>query len=170
MDIPREKLVQNCPIQKKCEWTFKYYSTFNSYKLPVFRCNTCGLETIHTDESIEYEKLYGGEYYKGGSEYTYRDERETEKFDAYVWDARIQNIQKFIKTGNFLDVGCSFGGFLSRAKLKGFQVYGVEVSEYSAEYAKKRGIEVFQGNFLNSNFEKESFDVITLVEVIEHLE
>lgn len=115
--------------------------------------------------------MYDESYYSGRSEYSYKDERKTEKFDAYVWDARLRNIQRFKKNGNFLDVGCAFGGFLERAKLAGFNPYGIEVSPYSAAYARKRGFPVVQGNFLEAveEYKDNFFEVITLIEVIEHL-
>ncbi|MCB1193320.1 MAG: class I SAM-dependent methyltransferase [Leptospiraceae bacterium] len=169
MDISCEKLKENCPIDKSCEWNFLYNSAYNSYNLPIYRCNQCNLQAYPPKEELDLKQLYSENYYKGTSNYTYKDERETEYYDSYVWDARIKNIRKFQNKGNFLDVGSSFGGFLSRAKRLGFSPYGVEVSEYAATYCEKRGIPVFKGEFLNSDYPKEFFTVITMIEVVEHL-
>lgn len=170
LDISSSQLKEECPLDKSCNWKFLYNSKFNDYNLPIHKCQTCGLETIHPKKLDSLEKLYTEDYYKGTSNYTYIDERETEKYNAYVWNARIHNIKKFVQKGNFLDIGSSFGGFLNRAREFGFSPYGVEISKYASDYCTKRDIPVFQGNFLNSQFDENFFDVITMIEVIEHLE
>lgn len=123
-------------------------------------------------KNADYEKMYSEDYYSDNNktDYNYKDERLTEKFDSYVWDARIRNIQKYVKTGNFLDIGSSFGGFLKRAQRAGFTVQGVEISPYSSEYAEKSGIPTVNSNFLNADLPKDHYNVITMVEVIEHLD
>ncbi|MCX7997676.1 MAG: class I SAM-dependent methyltransferase [Leptospiraceae bacterium] len=160
--------VNDCPFKdKNCKWRFLFFSKYKDYNLPIYQCH-CGLQTIHP-KSNEVQELYNEAYYTGKAEYSYKDERQTEHYDAYVWDARIRNIQKFVPTGNFLDIGCAFGGFLARTKEFGFTPFGVEISSYAAEYAKKRGIQVYSGNFLDIDLPENFFQVITLVEVLEHL-
>lgn len=114
--------------------------------------------------------MYNSGYYSGASNYYYHDERKQEVYESFVWDARIRNIKKFVPKGNFLDIGSSFGGFLNRAKMAGFEAFGIEISEYSAQYANERGIRTYNGSLIEADFPEEFFDVITLVEVIEHLE
>lgn len=172
LDISSQEIKESCPLKKEnCRWHFLYHSDYRSYNLPVYRCESCGIQTLIPKPEQDLEEMYSENYYLGKSEYAYKDERRTEKYDAYVWDARLRNIQRFQKTGNFLDVGCAFGGFLTRAKVFGFQPFGIEVSPYSAGFARERGLEVVQGNFLDSvsKFSDDFFQVITLIEVIEHL-
>ena len=170
LDIPDHELKNNCPLDKNCDWCFLYTSTYNYYNLSIYKCNTCDLQTIYPKGKFDIKAMYNASYYSGAANYSYIDERKNEKYESFVWDARIRNIKKFKTEGNFLDVGSSFGGFLNRAKLFGFQPYGIEISEYSARYANDRGIPTFNGSVLEADFPDESFDVITLVEVIEHLE
>ena len=115
------------------------------------------------------ESLYGEDYYSGKSAYAYEDERKTERFHAHVWDARLTTISRYVSSGRFLDIGCSFGGFLNRARHYGFEPSGVEISPYSASVTRKRGIPVFEGDFLDAHFSDAHFSVVTLIEVIEHL-
>ncbi|MDX1957934.1 MAG: class I SAM-dependent methyltransferase [Leptospiraceae bacterium] len=170
MDISSKEIIGDCPINSNCDWKFLYKSEFNQFQLPIYRCNTCGLQAQFPIPSQNLESIYNEEYYTGKSEYKYKDERKTEKFDTYVWDARLRNIKKFIASGNFLDIGASFGGFLARAKFFGFTPFGVEVSKYSAEYAKQRGIKIYNTEFLKADLEENFFDVVTMIEVIEHLD
>lgn len=169
MDLSRREIIYSeCPLDGDCAWEPLYTSSFGGFQLPIRICKTCGLQAQFPRP--EPESLYTEEYYTGKQDFSYRDERDTEKFDRYVWFARLRNIMKFKSSGNFLDIGCSFGGFLECAREKGFVPYGVEISPFAAGKAEARGFKVWQGQFLDADLPENFFDVITLVEVIEHLE
>jgi SAM-dependent methyltransferase len=69
-----------------------------------------------------------------------------------------------------LDVGGGDGHFIHCAEGLGFDCTGVEPSELLSEYAasKVRG-RIVRGYYEKSLFPKESFDVITFIQVVEHL-
>ncbi|MFW6365751.1 MAG: class I SAM-dependent methyltransferase [Spirochaetota bacterium] len=112
--------------------------------------------------------LYSSDYYGGTAEYAYTDERIDEPYNACVWDARINKIRSWVSSGRFLDIGCSFGGFLVRAS-RYYTPYGIEISAEAAAYAENRGITVHTGSVYDCPFEEDSFAVATMIEVIEHL-
>ncbi|MCX8122708.1 MAG: class I SAM-dependent methyltransferase [Spirochaetes bacterium] len=120
-------------------------------------------------ESIS--KLYQEGYYTGKADYTYYDERKAEQYAKFVWDARLKTIRKYVAAGNFLDVGCSFGGFLNAAS-KYYTVYGIEPSHYSAKYAQRRfGKDYIHcGTLSDHPFAHNTFSVITMIEVLEHIQ
>lgn len=69
-----------------------------------------------------------------------------------------------------LDIGCGTGYFLQAAKERGMMVSGIEKDEKARESATIRsGLTVNDGDSL-WKIENESFDVITLWHVLEHLE
>jgi len=68
-----------------------------------------------------------------------------------------------------LDVGCGVGNLLQRAKEWGFAVTGIEPGP-GAIVARSRGFQVIRSNFEDSNLAAESFDVVVLNHVIEHLQ
>jgi 2-polyprenyl-3-methyl-5-hydroxy-6-metoxy-1,4-benzoquinol methylase len=71
--------------------------------------------------------------------------------------------------GRLLDVGCSVGVFLDAARRRGWDAYGVEVSQDTAAVARARGLNVHTGTLADSSFPPRFFDVVTLWDVIEHL-
>jgi 2-polyprenyl-3-methyl-5-hydroxy-6-metoxy-1,4-benzoquinol methylase len=74
------------------------------------------------------------------------------------------------RAARVLDVGCSAGLFLKRARDAGFAVSGLEMSPRSVEYARDTlGLNVQQGAIEDADFADGSFDIITLFDVIEHL-
>jgi 2-polyprenyl-3-methyl-5-hydroxy-6-metoxy-1,4-benzoquinol methylase len=69
-----------------------------------------------------------------------------------------------------LDVGCAGGAFLVAARDYGFTVTGVEPSHWLADSGRTQyGLDIHQGILSPGLFPDESFDVITLWDVIEHV-
>jgi SAM-dependent methyltransferase len=73
------------------------------------------------------------------------------------------------RRGKVLDVGCAVGSYLVDLKKDGWDAYGVEKSGFAADLAGKRGLKVFRGEFEKTDFPPDTFDVITMRSVIEHL-
>jgi len=80
-------------------------------------------------------------------------------------------IKKFIPEGKILDVGCATGEFLNVAREFGYVVEGLELSKWSSDIARSKGIKIYR-SLLKSIASKNSkkYDVITLFGVIEHFE
>ncbi len=115
------------------------------------------------------KNLYNESYYTGIAEYSYYDERDAENYSRYIWKKRLQKIKQFVNEGNFLDVGCAFGGFLKTAS-EYFTPFGIEFSEYSVKQAKAVfGKNIHAGSLEDNPFKKKFFSVITMIELIEHL-
>ena len=67
-----------------------------------------------------------------------------------------------------LDVGTGCGFFLVSAKMKGWEVKGIEPSVQSTEVARlQNNLDVFPGT-LQEYYEKGQFDAITLINVLDH--
>lgn len=86
----------------------------------------------------------------------------------YVTDRwEFEFAQEFIGDGDeVLDVGCGDGDFLSMTR--GARKVGLEFNETAAERAIARGLEVSRTGL--ESVPDSSFDVVTLFQVIEHLE
>jgi 2-polyprenyl-3-methyl-5-hydroxy-6-metoxy-1,4-benzoquinol methylase len=73
-----------------------------------------------------------------------------------------------ISSLSLLDIGCGNGDFLLLCRDKGFKIAGVERSEAAAELCRKRGLNSVYVKELGDL--KDTFDIITLFDVAEHLE
>ena len=80
----------------------------------------------------------------------------------------IEVIHGYVSPGRVLDIGCAFGFFLDVASENGWETYGVEISEYAARHIGDRH-NVSIGELSEAKFPDNSFDLITLWDVIEHV-
>lgn len=93
-----------------------------------------------------------------------------EKAYQFVKSIALKNKIKLINSqsskGRILDIGAGVGDFLSIAKNDGWQTIGIEPSDKAKNIAKKKGVS-FVENL--SELESNSFDVITMWHVLEHV-
>lgn len=72
--------------------------------------------------------------------------------------------------GALLDVGCGDGSFLRKAAARGWRARGIDFDEAAARAAREKGVEVDCGGLVEAGYEANSFDAVTLNNVIEHLQ
>src|SRR5260221_6475924 len=84
---------------------------------------------------------------------------------------RLKLLERLLgRRGSLLDVGCAAGFFMAEAKQRGWTPVGVEISPHTAQYAREHfGLVVHQSDLLSLDLPPNSFDVVSLWEVIEHL-
>jgi ubiquinone/menaquinone biosynthesis C-methylase UbiE len=81
-------------------------------------------------------------------------------------------LEKLIKTPKpwrLLDVGCHIGVMLEIAQERGWDAVGVEPSTWAATRARERGLNVINATLANAHLAPNSFDAVTIWDVIEHL-
>jgi 2-polyprenyl-3-methyl-5-hydroxy-6-metoxy-1,4-benzoquinol methylase len=93
-----------------------------------------------------------------------------EKMYQFVKSIALKNKLNLINSesqrGKILDIGAGVGDFLSVAKKDGWEIIGVEPSEKAKAIAKNKGVTFVES--LN-DLENNSFDVITMWHVLEHV-
>ena len=143
----------------------------------IVQCNKCGFVYVNprlTQEAIN--KLYDKDYFLGegfDKSVQYKNEFEelSDKDDLSDWDA--STIKKLLQTdeqtSKLLDIGCGMGLFLLKAKKIGFEVEGIELSPFAAEFVRSKGITVRDKSIYEEKLPENYYDAISMKEVIEHL-
>lgn len=83
--------------------------------------------------------------------------------------SKAKLVQRLSKGKSILDIGCATGEFLIACKQKGFIVYGVEPNEKAREVALENHKLVINDLSFLDECESNSFDVITMWHVLEHV-
>jgi 2-polyprenyl-3-methyl-5-hydroxy-6-metoxy-1,4-benzoquinol methylase len=66
-----------------------------------------------------------------------------------------------------LDVGCGYGYFMQLASERGWKVHGVEIMDKGCQYIERQlKLPVYKGNLVEADYEPDSFDVISLLDVL----
>ena len=127
-------------------------------RVDLVGCPSCGLRW--TDPRISMGAVLD----------LYRENREAHwEAEGRNWSDYVTALTPFLGgTGEALDVGCYTGEFLSRLSGE-WRTHGIEPIPYAAQVASGRGIRVHPGTIDDAEFPPESFDLITLWDVIEHL-
>ena len=133
----------------------------------VVRCEQCWL--LFVNPQPEWEELVKAyDFYSGtkAAETAPNQEISNERIFR-----RVKLLKNIASSKNALDLGCGNGGFLFSLRQAGVKCRGVEASSRLAGLARGKGLEVFTGTIENfcRDSENESFDLVTMWEVIEHL-
>ena len=81
----------------------------------------------------------------------------------------VQNPKSKVQSPKLLDVGCGTGGNLEMLEKFG-AAEGVDVSDDALEFCRSKNLTVHKGLAEKLPFEDESFDVVTALDVVEHLD
>lgn len=84
--------------------------------------------------------------------------------------AKLTHIPEWVEGGVLLDIGCSWGRYLSGMRELGWEVHGVELNQASVSFAQNKLClnNVKQGLIDNVELPKKSYDVIHGSMVLEH--
>jgi 2-polyprenyl-3-methyl-5-hydroxy-6-metoxy-1,4-benzoquinol methylase len=109
--------------------------------------------------------------YKEGFESKLSSQPSTIKSDGFK--PYLDIFAKYRQTNRMLDIGCFTGSFLVAAKNQGWKVEGTEISEPAAKFAQdEHNLSVYVHNLETGigPLPTDTFDVITLFDVIEHVQ
>ncbi len=81
--------------------------------------------------------------------------------------------EKILPSSNYkvLDIGCAGGAFPKAVNDLGFQVVGVEPSRFLCDFGRKEyGLDIRSGTLHEQQFKDNEFDIVSMWDVIEHLD
>ena len=161
--------VNGCPVcnsEKQCPLRYKKHDYL------IYRCEECTAMFVRPIPcKKELTSIYTDEYFQRGRKY--QDFKELDRSNpCYQSDIiKLEVLKRYRPDGRILDVGCALGGFLKIAQDNGYLVSGVEVSKHACSQAKdKWQLDVINSDLPSAKLPCEHYDIITLWDVIEHLD
>jgi len=124
----------------------------------IYRCLDCGfLQCSSVGDIVHfYEKL---------KDYSYEMSRMARSLQA---KRILSTIGKYKPNGRLLDVGAGSGILVEEAINLGYGAEGIEPSKWLVQKAKEYNLSVYLGTLPNIKI-KGLYDVVTLIDVIEHV-
>jgi 2-polyprenyl-3-methyl-5-hydroxy-6-metoxy-1,4-benzoquinol methylase len=166
--------ISKCPVCEKEEFGLFLNCldyTVSRETFSIVQCNSCNFKfTNPRPETSILGNYYNSDDYishsntsKGFVNTAYQTIRK------YTLLKKLQLISKFYKTGNLLDIGCGTGEFLNTCKNAKWKTVGIEPDNKTREIAsQKYSLEIYPENQLK-DFKNESFEIITMWHVLEHV-
>jgi 2-polyprenyl-3-methyl-5-hydroxy-6-metoxy-1,4-benzoquinol methylase len=135
----------------------------------VFRCSECSLGSA-VKEDFDPRAFYVGDYFDGTLEDGYADYLGSERVLRNEFQRVVGFIRRMIPSGTLIEIGAAYGFFLMEARGH-YQVYGIEIAEEAAEFARARGLDVRTGILTRQILEEIGpIDIAVMLDVIEHLQ
>ncbi|MEK7449980.1 MAG: class I SAM-dependent methyltransferase [Planctomycetota bacterium] len=136
--------------------------------LNIVRCRDCGLVYVNPRPTPEQLVRFYEQYFPPASENLWQKQMK------YIFQKEgrriIEAMADKTKAVDVLDIGCGMGFFLSLLKKENYRCYGIEISPTAADFARRHlNLNITQNTLLESGFPDNSFDVITLWYVLEHV-
>jgi 2-polyprenyl-3-methyl-5-hydroxy-6-metoxy-1,4-benzoquinol methylase len=157
------------PPLKKCGLCgsgdlFPYHVDFNGIR--ISRCVGCGAQFMNP----QYTDRYLARYY---SQYAWEEIKELKLEESlqsghHFYLSLVEKARP--QKGKLLDVGAGAGGLLVAAKERGWSPTGYDVNGKITRMASKQWkLPYVFGDFTKIKWKPESFDAVTLHQVLEHL-
>jgi 2-polyprenyl-3-methyl-5-hydroxy-6-metoxy-1,4-benzoquinol methylase len=141
----------------------------------IVRCGSCNLNFLNPRPVPEdIGKLYRSDYYSN---------KVCREMAFSGFEASVSNI-KYYKPYGFdmlaeqvslegkraLDIGCSYGKWVYWMSNAGAEAVGIDLAEQCVRWGKEKlGLDLRQGSISDINEPDSSFDVITMIDLIEHI-
>jgi SAM-dependent methyltransferase len=155
--------------------------SFQDFSPNYLECAACrtllsksGLRQEEIPVGKDEQAYYGRKYWLSGMA------AEDKGFPDIITRARTELVERNLywlnallsyrpSGGRLLEVGCSHGGFLALARCAEFDPTGIELSPWICKFAQKTfGVSVLCGPVEELDLPKSKFDIVALLDVLEH--
>jgi 2-polyprenyl-3-methyl-5-hydroxy-6-metoxy-1,4-benzoquinol methylase len=163
----------NCPLcgSKEQKLLFKskdFRLKAQQERFGVVRCQKCLFIFLNPrPRQVDIAGFYPSAFYKE------KDLAYNKAFDVFLrmnQNSVIGFLQDRKPSGRLLDIGAGTGLFLERMESRGYDVYGVEISENAKDhFSTSLKPKIYDRNLEECGFKESSFDIITMFQSLEHV-
>ncbi|MGH9412752.1 MAG: class I SAM-dependent methyltransferase [Terriglobales bacterium] len=157
--------LDGCPFCRSLQTRVICLRTHVDRSWALARCSACGLHfTTPPPQLSDLARFYACGYHTGLCHPGVAERVFGRKFSRYcAW------IRQFVRSGRSLDVGCSTGLLPRLLQQSGFAAEGIELNSESAAWGRAHyGVVIRNQPIESGEYEPESYDLVTLTDVLEH--
>jgi SAM-dependent methyltransferase len=137
---------------------------------PILECQICGHRSTRIDTPTEthIEENYDNDYFFFRGKTGYPDYLKEKDILIKHGKSYAKIVDRILKPGRVLDVGCASGFILKGFADWGWQAKGIDPNQKMVDFGKTElGLDLEKG-YLESYAGPEKYDLITLIQVIGH--
>lgn len=155
-----------CPV---CGDASVAYAKKNGYDF--WRSPACGTLFVWPFLKMPPQEIYQQDYFEGAhGGFGYADYDADKAVLERFFKAFLKRLATWLPSkGRLLDVGAATGHFVGLAQEAGWQAEGIDVSAHGVALGKAKGLKMERATLDDYNAPPESFDALTLWDVIEHV-
>jgi len=159
----------NCPLCGGKEHRVFY----NNLGIDILSCRSCSFMFSHPmPDDRDLKKIYDEDYFicDHADQMSYDNYFEEEAAIRKSSVKRLKRMSKYTVKGRLFDVGCAVGYFMDTAKNLGWEVEGSDISSFCIKHATEElGLKAYEGTLPELRLKSNSYDVVTMWDIIEHL-
>ncbi len=135
----------------------------NNLNCRIVKCRRCGLVYANPREATAlladiYREVEDDKYL----------EQKPAKDASYRWN--LNRLERYVRGGRLLDVGCGHGFFLSLLEPARWERLGIEPAHAAARYGRERlGLDIKEVFLADDDLPAGYFDAVTMFHVMEHV-
>lgn len=150
---------------------FEYRTSEDTFL--AVQCRSCGLVYLNPRPEVsEFERIYPANYH--AFDFSEEDFGLVHKIRSRLEAKRLLALCRDLSDeARILDVGCGDGFHLNLLKKygrKSWTLEGVDIDRRAAEMAEKSGLKVHVGTIERLDLPKNHFDLLLMIQTIEHVE
>ena len=163
--IDKTETLTNCPLCNCNSIELIKEEEWYGEKLEISRCLHCTVAFTSTRFTEEY---YRNKYFNkdmmieehklSNKEYNLISDRQNKHI--------IRTVKSIKKSGKWLDIGCGRGNLLNLASKANYDCFGLDI--YCNDFIENENIKFYQQELLDFDYNNKSFDIISMVDVLEH--
>jgi SAM-dependent methyltransferase len=158
-----------CGSQRLARVALRY--EWQGIAFPAARCRECGMLFLRIQPAgATLARMYSAEYFVEDFRCGRSAAGATDEAAFRVENnGLLDGFEPWRGEGRLLEVGCATGLLLKRAGERGWRAVGVELSPDAVAHARALGLDVRQGTLSDAALPGDSFDIVYLGDVLEHV-
>lgn len=151
---------------KESYWSKYPITELSDYLFSIVKCINCGLIYVTPRIKEKYLKEIYEKWLVGEDDFR---EKDLDPWSNLFLIRLFTSLERICHKGDLLDIGCGWGHLLRYSSSLGWNGKGCEIDKIKYQFCKDQNLNVVNAGLNEIDVMEESYDLITAIQVMEHL-